>query len=193
MRAAIRLAVALGAVACGGATKDDPADTGGLYGDDGAADGADGADDSGGLDGADGADGADGGDGADGADGSDGGDGGSGGEGHFSACTADGGAYTDIGSIAVEGDVLLIEAGYGGGCEEHIFTVCWPEGSFADDPPTARLELRHDGVPDPCEAYIMETLRVDLAPLRSAWAAGGGAAGATVTLELGGHTAMAAM
>ena len=37
----------------------------------------------------------------------------------------------------IEGDKLFLNVGYGGGCEEHEFTLCWPSQSFMES------NLRH--------------------------------------------------
>ena len=144
---------------------------------DGASDGsADGASDGTGDGTSDGA--------ADGAADGGGGDGGGAG-GDLSACSG-GGAATDVSGLSIVDGVLAVDVGYSGGCEEHFFTVCWPAGDFSGSPPTAALELLHEGIPDPCEAYAFETLRVDLAPLRARYLEATGGAGGPAQITLAG-------
>lgn len=115
----------------------------------------------------------------------------------FSDCHADEGAAYDLGglepsepAVVVDGDVLSITVGYGGGCEEHLWALCWPDGSFMEsDPVQARLELWHGGEPDPCDAYLSETLTFDLTPMRDAWHASYGAGPGTMILLLDDESA----
>ncbi len=74
-----------------------------------------------------------------------------------------------IQSASIEGDTLVLEVAYGGGCEEHIFDLFWDGGFLESSPVQAQLQLTHGGEPDFCEAFIMETLRFDLTPLREAY------------------------
>lgn len=89
----------------------------------------------------------------------------------FSECrTTDGWGGVDVQALRVDGDTLEIDVGYSGGCETHLFEVCWPDPSFAyTDPPSVRLELWHGGEEDLCDLYLVETQQHDLAPLRQAW------------------------
>lgn len=95
----------------------------------------------------------------------------------LSTCDGDDGHAIDItdadtggAALAIVGDTISIPVGYGGGCEEHLFSLCWPDATFAEsDPVQVTLELWHGGTADMCEAYIMETLTFDLTPLKEAW------------------------
>jgi hypothetical protein len=177
----VGIGLMVGILGCSPVKVEDTPDGGADGASDGAADGtADGASDGaadGSSDGA--ADGA-----ADGAVDGGGGDGGSAG-GDLSACSG-GGAATDVSGLSVVDGVLAGDVGYSGGCEEHFFTVCWPAGDFSGSPPTAALELLHEGIPDPCEAYAFETLRVDLAPLRARYLEATGGAGGPAQITLAG-------
>ncbi|MCP4872773.1 MAG: hypothetical protein GY898_29125 [Proteobacteria bacterium] len=76
---------------------------------------------------------------------------------------------TDVASATIDGDLLTLEVGYSGGCEDHFFVLCF-DGTFAESEPVqVWLGLSHTGTPDPCEAYITEPLEYDLTPLQDAW------------------------
>ncbi len=62
----------------------------------------------------------------------------------------------------IEGDLLLIDVQYAGGCENHKFTLAWPEIIVAIYPPEFGLKLYHDSNDDMCEALISETLEFPL-------------------------------
>jgi hypothetical protein len=62
----------------------------------------------------------------------------------------------------IEGDLLLIDVQYAGGCENHSFTLEWPEIIIAIYPPQFGVLLYHDSNDDMCEALISETLEFQL-------------------------------
>ena len=74
----------------------------------------------------------------------------------------------------VDGE-LELELAYGGGCEEHGFWIVAVEGfhelpSFGPTPMVSvPILVAHEARDDPCEAYITETHRVGLQPLRDAF------------------------
>lgn len=112
----------------------------------------------------------------------------------FSACDSDDGhgfeitdADTGGAPVFVDGDTLWVDVAYGGGCEEHTFTICWPDQSFMEsDPVQVNLEIFHGGPADMCEAYLYETLEFDLTPLKDAWKAAYGDTAGTVVINLEG-------
>jgi hypothetical protein len=111
----------------------------------------------------------------------------------FSEChTEDGHDFTIASAdsagdpLWIDGDTLQVSVGYGGGCEEHTFQICWPDGAFAESAPVqATLEIWHGGPVDNCEAWVAETLSFDLTPLKQAWkdAYGDGAGEIVVHVE----------
>ncbi|WP_162555878.1 hypothetical protein [Reichenbachiella versicolor] len=62
----------------------------------------------------------------------------------------------------IEGTDLLVEVGYGGGCEPHSFELLWPEVITMIYPPQFNVILIHYANGDQCEAYLNETLTFDL-------------------------------
>ena len=70
----------------------------------------------------------------------------------------------DISNVSIDGDILSLEASYGGGCEDHFFQLCWDGEVMESDPPQISVHLIHDGNDDSCEAYLSEELSFDLSP-----------------------------
>lgn len=92
----------------------------------------------------------------------------------------------EIFDAAIKGDVLFLDIGYGGGCEDHLFGLCW-DGLFAESEPVqVSIALGHDAQGDACEAYIMEQKAIDLGPLRQAWIDAYGQQSGTITIHLAG-------
>jgi hypothetical protein len=72
----------------------------------------------------------------------------------------------DTEDIWIDGDIIAFSIGYGGGCEEHHFRLCW-DGTVMDAGGLeVELELIHDAHGDACMAYVMETHRFSLVPLK---------------------------
>lgn len=112
----------------------------------------------------------------------------------FSTCDGDDGYTISIGGldsagapVSVEGDTLSVEVGYGGGCEEHLFSICWPDATFLESSPVqVNLEIWHGGEADMCEAYLTDTLTFDLSPLKAAWKDAYGDTPGTIVLNIAG-------
>lgn len=68
-------------------------------------------------------------------------------------------------SSKVEGALLTLEVKYGGGCEEHSFSVGWNGIAAASDPPIAPVEIHHYDHDDTCKAMLDDTLYIDLSAL----------------------------
>lgn len=65
-------------------------------------------------------------------------------------------------SAEIVDDFLRIEVQYSGGCEDHAFTLVWPEVMTMIYPPSFGIELYHDDNGDMCKALPLETLEFDL-------------------------------
>lgn len=70
-----------------------------------------------------------------------------------------------IDSVYVNGDLLHVFVSYGGGCQEHDFSLYSTNGIYLSLPPQGDVYLGHDGHGDMCEAYLSEELIFDLTPL----------------------------
>jgi hypothetical protein len=71
-----------------------------------------------------------------------------------------------FGGARVEGDLLVVEVSYGGGCEQHDFTLLDTGIATRSIPPQHFLRLVHDAHGDACEAYITSELRFDISPFK---------------------------
>lgn len=71
----------------------------------------------------------------------------------------------DINHVKIEGDVLKINLSYGGGCEKHDFEILWDGIIYTDDPCFINLMVTHNSNRDLCEAYITDTINVNLKDL----------------------------
>lgn len=84
---------------------------------------------------------------------------------------ADGRSWGDdpfeIGSVAIADDGLSVELSFGGGCEEHDFTLVIAAEFAESDPVQLRAEIAHNANNDPCEAYLTETRVFDLGLVRA--------------------------
>jgi hypothetical protein len=63
---------------------------------------------------------------------------------------------------SVDGDILRLTVEYGGGCEEHKFSVYSTGAYMKSMPPKLNLYIEHDGNQDPCRALIQKEIRVNL-------------------------------
>lgn len=66
----------------------------------------------------------------------------------------------------VVGDTLITTVEYGGGCQEHIFTMNTTSAWMKSMPPKLNLWLEHENNNDMCRALIREDLRFNLKPIR---------------------------
>ncbi|MFT5583721.1 MAG: hypothetical protein ACI9VR_001302 [Cognaticolwellia sp.] len=109
----------------------------------------------------------------------------------FSECSAeDGNGGVEVQSLSISGDTLSAELGYGGGCEVHLFELCWPSQNFEyTDPPQVTLELWHGGEPDACDLYEIETIEFDLSALKQVWQDESSLESGTLLIQLGGQIA----
>jgi len=91
-----------------------------------------------------------------------------------------------IQGASIQGDHLMVNLAYGGGCRTHdVQGVAWG-GWMESDPVQVRVFLSHDDFDDPCDAWLTVDLRFDLASLRSAYreSYGTGAPGETTLVVL---------
>ena len=71
----------------------------------------------------------------------------------------------ELGDVTIEGDTLLVTVSYGGGAEDHDFTLYWNGITLRSFPGQIHVQLKHDANGDNAEAYLTETLRFDLSDL----------------------------
>ena len=70
------------------------------------------------------------------------------------------------GDAGIVGDTLRVTVSYGGGCEDHGFTLVLADAFMMTDPPRLPATLAHQANNDPCEAWLTEELEFDLTPLK---------------------------
>lgn len=74
--------------------------------------------------------------------------------------------YT-LNSATIEGDTLLINVSYSGGCERHDFTLIASELFLESLPVQLPVSLAHNANGDNCEAYPTEEYEFDLTPIKN--------------------------
>ena len=94
-----------------------------------------------------------------------------------------------LGSAAIEEDLLVAEVSYSGGCRKHEF-VLLASRTFEVMSGSVQLEvtLIHDANDDSCEAYLTEHLGFDLRPISRRYRETYNRDSGTVYLRLDGHS-----
>jgi hypothetical protein len=72
----------------------------------------------------------------------------------------------EITSANITGDTLFLALRYGGGCEDHFFTLTSANAYSESIPPQLVLYLMHDANKDWCRSMIFKTLTYDLRSIR---------------------------
>jgi hypothetical protein len=73
----------------------------------------------------------------------------------------------DLMGLDISGDTLAIRVAFGGGCRRHYFWLYMSPAAFLESEPVqANLYLRHFDNDDMCDAWISDTLKFDLSPVR---------------------------
>lgn len=70
-----------------------------------------------------------------------------------------------INSVKKEDDLLKVNLSYGGGCKNHTFEIIWDGVIYKEEPCFINLLIIHNGNGDFCEAYITETITINLKQL----------------------------
>ena len=70
-----------------------------------------------------------------------------------------------ITSSSVSENILTMKVQYGGGCQEHDFSLYGYSLFLKSNPPQAEVFLSHDGKNDMCEAFLQKEIHFDLLPL----------------------------
>jgi len=87
----------------------------------------------------------------------------------------------------VNGDTLVLDIQYGGGCAEHRFALLIDPAVMESQPVQGVARLAHDAGGDMCRALLTRTLRFDLSNLRQRYGAAYGGSGGTVLIGLAGQ------
>ena len=67
---------------------------------------------------------------------------------------------------AVSGDTLSVTVSYGGGCEDHTFTLVASEAFQESDPVQLAVTLAHEANDDACERWVTQGYSFDLLPIK---------------------------
>lgn len=73
-----------------------------------------------------------------------------------------GGHATTIRNAKIDGNKLILDISYSGGCQEHHFDLIGNEAISKSLPPIRTIHLVHTGEQDLCKAMIMKTLEFDI-------------------------------
>lgn len=82
----------------------------------------------------------------------------------FEGTPSDGDPF-EIESCRLEGDELVAEVRYAGGCAQHDFQLLWNGAFMKSLPPQASFRLVHHANGDACESSVRETVRFSLSEL----------------------------
>ncbi|HLV20413.1 MAG TPA: hypothetical protein VKZ49_06020 [Polyangiaceae bacterium] len=92
----------------------------------------------------------------------------------------------DIRRSHFEGDTLVLDVFYSGGCAEHEFGVCYRSSFLESHPVQGSIELIHDARGDACEAGVERELRFDMTPLAQVYYDAYQTTGGAIQLDIGG-------
>ncbi len=67
----------------------------------------------------------------------------------------------ELESVIREGTVVTAVVRYGGGCEDHRFSLYWDGAATKSIPPQMVVSVYHDDRGDTCEAYLTDTVSFD--------------------------------
>lgn len=70
-----------------------------------------------------------------------------------------------ISSVQINGNDMIIEVTYSGGCGEHSFQVIGSSTIAKSLPPVRSIQLVHNANKDECEKMIIQKIKVDISEL----------------------------
>lgn len=93
-----------------------------------------------------------------------------------------------IGSVSFDGDTIVIDVSFGGGCAEHRLQLLAETTWMESWPVQIHARVAHDANDDPCDAVLQGTLRFDLGPLKRMYQASYQTVSGKIALRLAGAT-----
>ncbi len=84
--------------------------------------------------------------------------------GDYSEVDLEGDAF-ELRGARIEGRRLQLDVSYSGGCADHAFAGFTPETIITIYPPQLTVFVVHDGSNDDCEAWVSETVELELETL----------------------------
>ena len=73
----------------------------------------------------------------------------------------------ELNSAVIIDDTLRISVSYGGGCEEHEFTLIASNTFIESSPVQLNIAIVHNANLDPCEMWVSEDYFFDLTPIKN--------------------------
>ena len=70
-------------------------------------------------------------------------------------------------NATITGDTLTISVAYGGGCEDHEFTLLAEPTFIESDPVGLGISIVHNANLDPCQRWVEEDYHFDLTPIKT--------------------------
>jgi hypothetical protein len=74
-----------------------------------------------------------------------------------------------ITAATIDGDTLTLVVNHGGGCERHDYALYGCSATIKTNPLGVDMRLSHNANGDMCDAFLTDTLRFSLAPVRHSW------------------------
>lgn len=70
-----------------------------------------------------------------------------------------------VSAAVLQGDKIVLECSYSGGCRDHEFQLSWDGSVMKSIPGQIVLELSHNANNDSCKALLTEMIQFDLSPI----------------------------
>lgn len=71
----------------------------------------------------------------------------------------------DLKSVKIEGNFMIFEVSYSGGCEQHEFRLIGSKMLSKSLPPIRAIQLAHNGRGDKCKSIVTEKLKFSISNL----------------------------
>ena len=94
-----------------------------------------------------------------------------------------------IDAVRIEGDSLVLNVAFGGGCRPHTFFLLGDAVWMESYPVQTGLRLAHEDNNDNCKALVSRVLRFDLSPLKDTYRDSYQASTGIIRLRIQGSTA----
>ena len=91
-----------------------------------------------------------------------------------------------LNAATITGDTLTVEVSYGGGCEDHTFTLVLGEAFMESFPVQLQAVLAHEANNDPCQAWLTNSYAFDLDLAKSRYEEAYGPGEGSIVLQLDG-------
>ncbi len=89
-----------------------------------------------------------------------------------------------LNAATITGDILTVNATYGGGCRTHRFTLVVSETFQESSPVQLAVSLAHDADADPCRALLRESYHFGMTPIKRLYQKGYAQKAGIIVLQL---------